>query len=192
MRRSSRVRFATLLAVSALISLATFGREEREGKSKDPSGEPAPSVPDESIFTMSPAVACTSIDGFEDYETLPGAALTSVEKLLVYYRPLNYRVEQSGPTRHIHLIQDGQIRRRGQKVVLMTKLKMVDYEWKSPDPERTVFIRNTISLKGLKPGEYDYDIILHDMLAPGEPTTRQTLHFQVIPPGPRGGKAGGG
>jgi hypothetical protein len=192
MRRTSRVLSAVLLAVSIPISLASFGREGRGTKSQAPRGEPAPSVPDEPIFTMAPAVACSSIAGYEDYKILPGAALTSDEKLLVYYRPLNYQIEQSGSTRHIHLIQDAQIRRRGEKAVLMIKLKLVDYEWKSDDPERTVYIRNIVSLKGLKPGKYDYGIILHDKLAPGEPTARQTLPFRVIPPGPRKSESGGG
>ncbi len=36
---------------------------------------------------MTPAVACKAIEGYEDFEPLPDATLTSDEKLLVYYGP---------------------------------------------------------------------------------------------------------
>jgi hypothetical protein len=130
---------------------------------------------------MSKAVACRSIDGFENYEPLPGAALTSDDKLLVYYRPLNYRVERNGATLHLHLVQDGQIRRRGEKAVLMAKQKMLDVDYKSKEPEGPICLRNTVALKGLPPGDYDFDIILYDALAPGTPKARQTLEFKVVP-----------
>jgi hypothetical protein len=134
---------------------------------------------------MTPPVACASIAGYEEYERLPASSLTSDEKLLVYYRPLHYRVAREGLTNHIHLVQDGQIRRRGEKKVLMSKKALLDYEWKSQDPPLTVFLRNTVGLKGLKPGEYEYDIILTDRLAAGAPTARQSLPFKVVPPGLR-------
>jgi hypothetical protein len=134
---------------------------------------------------MTPAVACTSIAGYEDYERLPGAALTSDEKLLVYYRPLHYLVAREGATNHIHLVQDGQIRRRGEKKVLMSKKALLDYDWKSQDPPLTVYLRNTVALKGLKPGDYEYDILLTDRLASGAPMARQSLPFKVVPPGLR-------
>jgi hypothetical protein len=141
-----------------------------------------PTDPDEPALAMTPAVACRSIDGYERYEPLPDAALTSDEKLLVYYRPLDYRVEQKRANYHIHLVQDGQIRRRGEDAVLLFKAKLLDYDWTSPQPPNPVYLRNTVSLKGLPPGAYEFDIILHDKLAPDAPAARQTLPFRVIPP----------
>jgi hypothetical protein len=41
-------------------------------------------------------------------------------------------------------------------------------------------LRNTISLKILKPGDYDYDIILVDKIGRSEPAVR-TLPFTVVP-----------
>jgi hypothetical protein len=178
---------AALLAVVTF--LANIGHAERRPKpapahpGPPQAEEPADAL--EAALTMSQAVACSTIDGYEQFESLPGAALTSDEKLLVYYRPLHYRTEHSGSTYRIHLTQDGQIRHRGEKAVLLFKANMVDYDWKSKERDNPVYIRNTFSLKGLKPGEYDYDIILHDVLAPGEPTAKQTVEFRVVPPGPR-------
>ncbi len=129
---------------------------------------------------MTPAVVCETIEGYEDYRPLPGASLTSDEKLLVYYRPLGYRVEQEGPSYRLRLTQDGQIRRRGEKAVLQKKAKLLDYEVKAKAPPGPIYLRNMISLKGLKPGEYDFDIILHDEVGAGPPAV-QTVPFRVVP-----------
>lgn len=169
-----------------LISWLVLGPSLALGGAEDPavprsgSAETKPKGEAEDALGMTEAVACRSIDGYEDYETLPGAALTSEEKLLVYYRPLRYKVERTGKTYHGHMTQDGQIRRRGDKRVLLRKEKLLDYEFKMDRPPNPIYLRNTFSLKGLKPGEYDYDIILHDKLT-GEPAAIQTLPFRVIP-----------
>jgi hypothetical protein len=131
-------------------------------------------------LSMSPAVACRSIDGYDDYEVLPGAALTSDEKLLVYYRPLHYTVKRKSGSYQIHLTQDGVIRRRGQKPVLRRKDKVLDAEYKSQEPPGPRYLRNSVSVKGLEPGEYELEIILHDQLAEGSSAT-QTLRFRVVP-----------
>jgi hypothetical protein len=139
-------------------------------------------------LTMTPAVACLAIDGQGQYEPLPEAALTSEEKLLVYYRPLNFHVEHTGSTYHVHLVQDGQVRPRGSRRALQTKPRMIDEEWKGKEPPGSPYIRSLVSLKGFTPGEYEFEITLHDLLAPGRPTARQTLPFTIIPAGPRKGK----
>src|SRR4051794_4237585 len=66
---------------------------------------PSPKVEEKADdrLTMTPAIACRSIDGYENYEALPTASLTSDEKLLIYYRPLNYRVEQLDGNYHGHM-----------------------------------------------------------------------------------------
>ena len=46
-------------------------------------------------------------------------------------------------------------------------------------------MRTLVSLKGIPPGEYELEIILRDLLAPGEPSARQTLSFRIVPPGER-------
>ena len=68
---------------------------------------------------MTPAVACRAIDGYEQYEILPKAALTAEEKPLVYYRPLDDKTVQKDEFFKAHLTQDGQVRRRGEKAVLL-------------------------------------------------------------------------
>jgi hypothetical protein len=148
---------------------------------------PGPAAPSDSgvELTLTPAVVCASIDGYENYEPLPGGALTSEEKLLLYYRPFNYRVKREGPNDHIHLVQDGQIRRRGEKLVLVAKVKMIDFDLKAAHPIGQVYVKSAVGLKNLKPGEYEFDIILHDELATGTPVARQAVPFRIVPPGPR-------
>jgi hypothetical protein len=154
--------------------------------------------PDESpppareTLQMSEAVVCRSIDGYEDYEPLPDAAQTSDEKLLVYYRPFGYKTAFIKDSYQAHLTQDAEIRRRGGKAVLRQKKKLLDYTAKSPQPPELIYLRNTISLKELKPGEYDLAIILHDEIGQGPPAT-QVVKFRVIPAqDPKNEAAGGG
>jgi hypothetical protein len=138
-------------------------------------------------LSIAEAVVCASINGFAKYEVLPDAALTSEEKLLLYYRPLNFQVKREGPKDHIHLVQDGQIRRRGEKLVLVSKTKMIDFDWKAAHPIGQIYMKSAAGLKNLQPGEYEFDIILHDALAPGAPVARQSVPFRIVPPGPRSG-----
>jgi hypothetical protein len=186
---------------SILLLWLLFGQHQLAPGFEPPAGSPAQapkptrSRPDATssgkvgpALGMTAPVACLSIDGLNEYVTLPGGALSSDEKLLVYYEPLRYRIDRAGSTNHIHLVQDGQIRRRGEKTVLLAKPGMLDYDWKSPKPPTPVYMRNTVSLKGLKPGEYEFDVILHDQLAPDTPVARQSLSFRIVPPGPRDGK----
>jgi hypothetical protein len=132
-------------------------------------------------LSIAGAVACRTIDGYEQYKLLRGPQLTSEEKLLVYYRPLNYKVVSRGDEYIAHFTQDGQIRRKGEKEILLRKKNMMDYEAKSTMPPDQVFIKNSFSLKGLPPGEYEYDIILRDENDPGS-TVTQSVKFRVVAP----------
>ena len=85
---------------------------------------------------MTPGIVCRSIDGYEDYKILPKAAQTSDEKLLVYFRPLGYQTELVDGAYQAHLVPDFQIRKRGEKAVLLQKLKMYEYKPKSEQPPR--------------------------------------------------------
>ncbi len=129
---------------------------------------------------MTKAVVCRSIDGYEQYEPLVPPAQTADEKLLVYYRPLGYKMVLKDGQYSLHLTQDGQIRRKGQKAVLLRKQKLLDYEPREPSPLGPRYLRNSVSLKGLPPGEYEFDIILHDQNEPGPPAV-QTVAFSVVP-----------
>jgi hypothetical protein len=127
------------------------------------------------------AVACRSIDGFERYEPLPDGALTAEEKLQIYYRVLHCKFAVKGDEYAVHLVQDGQIRRRGEKAVLRRKQKILDYEAKSSSLPDWIYLRNSVPLKGLAPGDYEYDIILRDEYNPG-PAVVRSVRFRIIPP----------
>ena len=129
---------------------------------------------------MTPGIVCRSINGYEDYKILPKAAQTSDEKLLVYFRPLGYQTERVDDAYQAHLVPDFQIRKRGEKEVLLQKLKMYEYKLKNEHPPRLLYMKNSISLKGLPPGEYDLTMILHDEIAKGPPA-KQVIRFRVIP-----------
>jgi hypothetical protein len=168
-----------------LLFVGASGRAQRVTKPVPEPTDPAQSASKESSLAMTPAVACLSIDSQGNYVPLPGAALSNEEKLVIYYRPINYQLEYDGQNYSIHLVQDGVLRARGKKKVLQTKTNMIDWEWKGRQPLSSVYMRTLVALKGIPPGEYELEIILRDRLATGEPTARQTLSFRIVPPGPR-------
>jgi hypothetical protein len=170
-----------LLLVLVATALVVGAAPPARKKGKPPARAETTTGETSSTLSMSPAIVCATIDGYEQFERLPGAQLTSDDKLLVYYRPLRFRVEQKGDSYVAHLAQDGRVRRKGQKAVLFSKDKMVDHEAKYTQPFDRLYIRSIVSLKGLKPGEYEFDIVLHDELAKGAPAT-QTVSFRVVPP----------
>ena len=143
--------------------------------------------PDDGSFGMTEPVVCREINGYEDYVVLPDAALTADEKLLVYFRPRHYKSRRVDGKFEAHLTQDVKVHRRGAKPVLWSKSKMVDYKVRTAEPPTLIFVRNTISLKPFKPGEYDLEIVLHDEVGQSAPAVR-TVPFRVLPPShsPRG------
>jgi len=168
--------FLLCLGVSTAFGRTSFDEASPPRKAK-PSDSTA--VDSKSSLTMSRAVICRSIDGFEQYEPLGNAEQTSNEKLLVYYRPDGYQVAQRGEERFVHFSQDGIIRRRGQRTPVRRKLKLLNIKSEGRNPPEQIFLRNTVSLKGLPPGDYEYDIVLRDENAPGESAT-QTVPFRII------------
>jgi hypothetical protein len=130
---------------------------------------------------MTRGVVCRSIDGYEDYDPLPGAAQTSDEKLLVYVRPLGYQTELVNGEYQAYLFPDFEIRKRGQKAILRQKKKAFEYKPRAQQPPGRIYLKNVISLKELPPGDYNLTIILHDEIAKGPPAT-QVVKFRIIPP----------
>ncbi len=177
---------ARLLLPSFVLLLAPLSWGQDDGPSGRPGGAQAgrddPPTPKAGGLRMSRAVVCSTIDGYENYKPLPGATQTSEEKLLVYYRPLRYKVESVGDMYHAHLTQDAEIRKKGSKGVVRQKQKLLNYNPKTKDPPRQIYLRNTISLKGLAPGDYELTIILHDELDKASPPSRQVVKFTIVPP----------
>jgi hypothetical protein len=155
---------------------ADFPAESPASSDQEPSPTPRPGG-----LRMSRAVVCRTINGYEDYEPLPDAAQTIYEKLLIYYRPLRYKIDLTDGYYRAHLTQDNEIRKRGDKKILRSKRKVVEYAPKTRQPLGPLYIRNMIDLKGLKPGDYELTIILHDELEKDAPPTKQVVKFKVIP-----------
>ena len=140
---------------------------------------------DRPALDMSKAVACKRVDGYEQFVPLPDAALTSEDKLLVYYRPLNFKVDpvekpKPGHRYRARFGQDGRIRRKGEKTVVMKKDNILEYDPSFETPSERLYLINTVGLKGLPPGEYEYDIVLRDELDEGS-TATQSLPFTIVP-----------
>ncbi|MFO0909449.1 MAG: hypothetical protein U0794_14035 [Isosphaeraceae bacterium] len=136
--------------------------------------------PQATAFGLSEPIICSEIRGFEDYERHPTASLTAEEKLLIYYRPLHYKSRKVKGMFEAHLTQDGTIHRKGEKAVLWSKKKLVDYQVKTPEPPEFIYHRNTIALKGLKPGEYVFELTLRDEVGQGAPALK-SIPFRIVP-----------
>jgi hypothetical protein len=174
MREIVRIVGALALGLSLPLIAPIDGHSaQNQGSAEKPSAR-------RSSFRMSPGVVCRSIDGYEDYEPLPGATQTSEEKLLVYLRPLGFQTELVDGSYQAHLVPDFQVRRSGDKTVLREKKKAFEYKPTSPQPPQLIYLKNQVSLKGLPPGDYNLTIILHDEIAKCPPAT-QVVKFRIVP-----------
>lgn len=143
--------------------------------------DPAPTPDDEPphLFLSDP-IACRSIKGYEDYQPLEEPALTKDEKLFIYLRPSDHTIEPTDDGKFkIHLVEDVNVHRKGQKRVLWGKDKIIDYEETTEFPLRNVYLGSILSLKELPVGEYTAEIIVHDKLRKDEKAT-VTLDFRVV------------
>jgi hypothetical protein len=176
-----RLSLSGFLFVAAGAAMPSGSVDAQEVPESSPAPKLAPKAwakKDAGLRILDPVV-CKSIEGYENYEVLPDAELTSDEKLLVYFRPKGYKVVRQGDEYGAHLMQDGQVRRLGSKKVLLRKAKLLEYEPKSDIPPDEIYLRNTFSLKGLPPGDYQYDMILKDLNAKSV-TVTESVKFRVV------------
>ena len=135
---------------------------------------------DDRLFSITEPILCKDVRGYEDYEELKIPELTSEDKLLVYFRPRHFKVERSGEKFQAHFTQDGKIRRRGEKPVVWQKTNLLDYKPQADTREMPIFLKNAISLKTLKPGDYQLEITLRDEIGKSAPALK-TVFFKIAP-----------
>ena len=123
---------------------------------------------------MDPGVVCKSIDGYEKYQRLQGAAQTSDEKLLVYVRPLGFKSEKVDGAYQAHLAADCEVRKREPRPSSSRKRKSTNTNPAPNSPRKIVYLKNAFSIKGLAPGNYDLTMILHDEIAKGRRPVRSS------------------
>lgn len=131
-------------------------------------------------FRIEQPVVCSKIDGFENYEELPNSEQTADEKLVVYFRPRDYKIVPKGDQFAAKFTQDGQIRGAGSKKVLRRKDDILEYEAVAKKPPRSVYLSNHVALKGLPPGEYEYDVILRDENDENKTEVTASVKFRIV------------
>jgi hypothetical protein len=134
-------------------------------------------------LSLTDPVACRSIAGYDDYDALDEASLTKDEKLMVYIRPMNYEFEREGERFTAHLVEDVNIRRKGQKKVFWARKGVLDYKAESEMPPDHIYLGTTISLKQLPVGEYTAEVVVRDKLRPADDkdaVASKTLTFRVV------------
>ena len=155
--------FHILLAIIAQVG-------EPSGESEGRAGQ---------LLKLTPPVACSKINGYEDFVVLDPPELTKDEKLLIYCKPIGHNYVQTGEVYRAHLIEDLAVRRKGKKKPLWTRKKAIDFKVESEYPPLKLYLGTTVGLKGLEPGEYEAELIVSDELGQGEPVT-QVLGFKVV------------
>jgi hypothetical protein len=137
---------------------------------------------DSGAFRTTKPVFCTEIRGYEDFDLLPKAEFTQHQKLLIYFKPLHFKTNHKGARYEAYFTQDGKIHRRGEKATLLTKSKM-EFRVAAERPLELIYLKNTYALRDLKPGEYDYEIILRDEIGKGAPAVvRVPFTIVATPP----------
>lgn len=164
-----RAAIAMLLSILGLI-----GGREGPGSVATPRSSDA-----EARLSMTPAIACRAIRGYEDYDALARPEVTRDEKLLLYLRPQHYTIETVGDRYRVHLSEDVRIRRQGQKRVLWSRARIVEYRAETQERPERLYLGTVLGLKGFPPGAYVAELTLHDRLAEGAQTT-QSVEFRII------------
>lgn len=135
-------------------------------------------IPSEDDLGMTTPVVCSSVRGYGKFREVPNAAVYRDNKLLIYYEPFGYTIERGTDGYRALLTQDVRVRRRDQKTVLLKKDEILRYEAKSKVPPLHLYLSNYISTKGLSPGEYDLEIIMHDQLGKAESVSK-VIPFKI-------------
>jgi hypothetical protein len=174
--REDRAMIARISLVLCLGLLGGFSSRADEPVSREDALE-------EPGLKLSEPIACRNIKGYEDYEPLDEPALTKDEKLFIYLRPQDHTIDpvDDGKFR-VHLVEDVNIHRKGQKRVLWGKERIIDYDVKVEYPPKNLYLGTTVSLKDLPVGEYTAEILVHDRLKKDE-TATATLDFRVVKAG---------
>ena len=134
--------------------------------------DPAPTL------EMSKPVACRIISGHNDYQALEDPSVSLDEKLLIYTNVTGYTVRQEKAKFQVHLVQDVNLRKQGEKRVIWGRKKIIDFLGEDDVRPDHIYLGTTIGVKHLKPGSYQAELILTDQFNP-EQTHRQTIDFKV-------------
>lgn len=127
-------------------------------------------------------VRCRKVDGFRDYVELDPAELTRDEKLIVYYEPSGFKVDEDSKTGEFfaRLVQDVRIRKKGVERPLREEKGFLEYEPRSKQAIGPIYLSSSFTLKELGPGDYEVEMILRDALDEAKPPLKQKVSFTVI------------
>jgi hypothetical protein len=141
--------------------------------------EPTPTL------AISEPIVCSEIRGFGDFDRLEPPVLSADQKLQTYLQPTGHTINHDSKTdlHSAHLVVDVVLRRKGQKTPIARKDKILDYKPRASSPPTNLYLGTTLSLKGLRPGDYELDLLVKDQLAPAnpKPSASRTVAFKIKP-----------
>jgi hypothetical protein len=143
--------------------------------------DPAPPRDGAGALSMTPAVVCSSVRGYEDYTRREDSVFTKDEKLVFYFQPQGFTIEEADGEYLTHIALDLRLRRKGARTAVWTGDDVLERRTKTKDLPGAAYFTAHVGLKEMPPGDYELDIILRDLLAPGT-QAKQVLPFQVKKP----------
>ncbi len=178
-----------LLALTALMCMIVAGLTAAQAQESKPAPKEKPQTASttvkgkfplpESELELTTPVACRAIRGYNDYDEMETPTLTPDEKLIVYYNVFRFKSKSKGSRYQIHLVQDGRIVRKRDDALMFLKDNMIDFTSFVSDRDGTLYLHSAVSLKGLRPGEYEFEVSLRDEVAKTAPVKRRVA-FRVV------------
>ena len=127
-----------------------------------------------SMFVSKPA------EGYGGYEKRPSNVFGPGEKLLTYAEPTGYKWEETSPGNfHFGFTTDFELLTPSGEI-LGGQRAFQSLEFTTHARNRELFLNLTISIGGLKPGNYVIAFVIHDKVGAG--TTRTELPFTIKEP----------
>ena len=127
-----------------------------------------------SMFVSKPAV------GYGSYEKRPSNVFAPGEKLLAYVEPAGYKWEETSPGNfHFGFTADFEVLTSAGEI-LGGQRAVQTLEFTTHARNRELFLTPSISIGGIKPGDYVLAFVIHDKVGAG--TTRTELPFTIKEP----------
>ncbi len=126
-------------------------------------------------------ILCETIRRFRDFDKREEPLFVVGEKLQIYIEPFNYFIVRDQETKRYraHLTIDLKLRIKGQESVYRSLNRVVDYETTTENPPTPLYLGAGVVLEGLRPGDFEVELILRDEIAPEKPTASRKIPITI-------------
>ncbi|MDX2037474.1 MAG: hypothetical protein SFX72_12550 [Isosphaeraceae bacterium] len=136
---------------------------------------------DEREFSISEPVFCKEVRGYRDFDRLEPARYTRDDKITIYCEPRGHEIRpvKDGKGYRAHVVTSGKVRKKGRKEVIFEKKELLDYDVTADFPPRAIYLQTILAIKNLRPGDYEFDLTVEDLLDDRR-AAKRTVGFTVV------------